>query len=112
MRGPKPSLGPGVFCYAVTDFWNRSFSNANTLSFEALNHEPGSPARVFMLEENDMVDMLTALEQTSDEVYRWSETAGLKQLIRSRHLDTDEALKYVGQDYSAVRHKDLHNAIG
>lgn len=112
VRGPKPSLGPGVFCYAVTDFWNRSFSNANTLSFEALNHEPGCPARVFLLEENDMVDMLVALEETSNGLYRWSETAGLKQLIRSRRLGTNEELEYVRQDYSAVRHKDLTYAVG
>ena len=98
VRGPKPSLSPGVFCYAVTDYWNRTFGNANTLSFEALNHEPGSPARVFMLEENDMVDLLTDLEHTSDGVYRWSETAGLKQLIRSQHLSTNDALMYVKQD--------------
>ena len=38
---------------------------ANTLSFEALNHEPGSPGRVFLLEENDIVDMLVALEEVS-----------------------------------------------
>ncbi|MCY3994470.1 MAG: DUF4007 family protein [Caldilineaceae bacterium] len=106
VRGSKPSLGPGVFCYAVTDFWNRSFSNANTLSFEALNHEPGSPARVFMLEENDMVDMLAALEETSDGIYRWSETAGLKQLIRSRPISTEEALVFVERHYSADRHKE------
>lgn len=37
VRGAKPTLGPGVFCYAVTDFWNRTFGNVNTLSFEALN---------------------------------------------------------------------------
>ena len=111
MRGPKPSLGPGVFCYAVTDFWNRSFSNPNTLSFEALSHEPGSPGRVFLLEENDIVDMLVALEETSNGVYRWSETAGLKQLIRSRRLGTDEALEYVERDYSTVRHKDLQHAL-
>ena len=112
VRGPKPSLGAGVFCYAVTDFWNRSFSNANTLSFEALNHEPGCPARVFLLEENDMVDMLVALEETSNGTYRWSETAGLKQLIRSRSLGTDEELEYVKQDYLAVQEKDSHNALG
>ena len=112
VRGPKPSLGPGVFCYAVTDFWNRSFSNASTLSFEALNHEPGCPARVFLLEENDMVDLLVGLEETSNGVYRWSETAGLKQLIRSRQLGTNEELEYVRQDYSAVRHKDLTYAVG
>lgn len=112
VRGPKPSLGPGVFCYAVTDFWNRTFGNANTLSFEALNHEPGCPARVFMLEENDMVDMLMALEEASNGVYRWSETAGLKQLIRSRDLSADEELEHVKQDYSVVRHKDLTYGVG
>ena len=112
VRGPKSSLGTGVFCYAVTDFWNRTFGNANTLSFEALNHEPGCPARVFMLEENDMVDMLMALEEASNGVYRWSETAGLKQLIRSRELSTDEELEHVKQDYSAVRHKDLTYGVG
>ena len=106
VRGPKPSLGAGVFCYAVTDFWNRSFSNANTLSFEALNHEPGCPARVFLLEENDMVDMLAALEEISNGDYRWSETAGLKQLIRNESLDTEKVLEYVKRDYSAVRHKE------
>lgn len=112
VRGPKPSLGPGVFCYAVTDFWNRSFSKANTLSFEALNHEPGCPARVFLLEENDMVDMLVTLEETSNGIYQWSETAGLKQLIRSKRLDTDEELGYVKQDYPAVHEKDSHGALG
>ena len=112
VRGPKPSLGPGVFCYAVTDFWNRYFSNANTLSFEALNHEPGCPARVFMLEENDMVDMLAVLNETTNGAYSWSETAGLKQLMRNERLGTDEALKYVKRDYSAVRHEEPVNATG
>ena len=32
VRGPKPSLGDGTFCYAVTDFWNRHSRNSNTLS--------------------------------------------------------------------------------
>ena len=112
VRGPKPSLGTGVFCYAVTDFWNRSFGNANTLSFEALNHEPGCPARAFLLEENDMVDMLTALEGASDGIYTWSETAGLKQLIRNRLLETDEALNFVRRDYSVLRNEDLQYALG
>ena len=112
VRGAKPSLGPGVFCYAVTDFWNRIFGNANTLSFEALNHEPGSPARVFLLEENDMVDMLIALEEASKGAYIWSETAGLKQLIRSDSLDTDEALEYVKQDFPAFHQEGSRNAAG
>lgn len=98
VRGPKSSLGAGVFGYAVIDFWN-GFSDANTLSFEALAHEPGSPGRVFVLDENALVGLLSALEDVTHGVYRWSETAGLKQLIRTRPLSSDDQLDLVRQDY-------------
>ena len=110
IRGPKPSLGPGVFSYAVTDFWENYSPNANTLSFEAISHEPGSPGRVFILDENDLVDLLISLEDVTDGIYRWSETAGLKQLVRSRALNADEALDFVKRDYSSVRRKELNYA--
>ena len=99
VRGPKPTLGLGVFVYAMTDFWERNFPAANTLSFEALTHEPGSPGRAFMLEENDMVDMLLGLEDVSLGIYRWSETAGLKQLIRNRQVTAEESFEYLKKDY-------------
>lgn len=98
VRGSKPSLGAGVFGYAVTDFW-RGFSEANTLSFEALAHEPGSPGRVFVLDENALVDLLGEVEVVTRGAYRWSETAGLKQLIRARSLSEDEQLELVTRDY-------------
>lgn len=112
VRGPKPSLGPGVFGYAVTNFWNKVFGNASTLSFEALTHEPGSPGRTFLLDENDMVDMLIALEEVSRGVYRWSETAGLKQLIRNGPVTIEESFEFVKQDYKVGRHPRLHHALG
>ena len=99
VRGPKPSLNTGVFCYAVTDFWSRFAGRVNTLSFEALAHEPGSPGRVFVLDENHLVDRLSALEAVTDGRYRWSETAGLKQLIREQALSDEEALDFVARDY-------------
>lgn len=100
VRGVKPSLGDGVFAYAVTDFWSR-FSNAGTLSFESLAHESGSPGRVFLLNENDLADRLSRLEEASGGVYRWSETAGLKQLIRTRKLGSQEALTFARADYAS-----------
>ena len=112
VRGTKPSLGRGVFSYAVTDFWNRYSLDATSLSFEALNHEPGCPARVFMLEENDMVDLLAELEETTKGIYSWSETAGLKQLFRKERLGIDDALKFVERDYAGVPHTDLTYAAG
>ena len=99
VRGPKPSLGVGVFCYAVTDFWSRSFNSANTLSFEALAHEPGSPGRVFMLDENSLVGLLGEMDQLTGGAYAWSETAGLKQLIRERQLTPEDCIDLLLEDY-------------
>lgn len=106
VRGQKPSLGAGVFCYAVTDFWDQFSKTAQTLSFETLAHEPGSPGRVFLLDENDVVDMLTDLEEVSNGSYTWSETAGLKQLIRERELSAEDALDFIKLDYTANDKRD------
>lgn len=100
VRGPKPSLGAGVFAYAVTDFWSRFSRTANTLSFEALSHEPGSPGRVFLLAENDLVDLLGQLETVTEGIYQWSETAGLKQLIREREVTPEEKLNLLKVNYN------------
>ena len=98
VRGHKPTLGAGVFCYAVTHFWSE-FSAAQTLSFESLAYEPGSPGRVFLLDENALAGRLFEIEKVSGGRYRWSETAGLKQLIRKRKVSNEEALGFLEADY-------------
>ena len=98
-RGPKPSLGAGVFSYATTEFWQRHSDSANTMSFESLAHEPGSPGRVFLLDENSLVDLLGQVDRVTEGAYAWSETAGLKQLIRDKVVDCDSALDFVVEDY-------------
>lgn len=98
VRGPKSSLGHGVFLYALIDFW-ANYSSAKTLSFEAVAHEPGSPGRVFLLDENDVADRLLALEDFTRGTFRWSETAGLKQVIRDADLAVETALNYATFDY-------------
>jgi hypothetical protein len=101
VRGPKATLGDGVFVYALIDFWLR-YSRAATLSFEAIAHEPGSPGRVFVLDENDVADRLSMLDQVTRGVLRWSETAGLKQVVRERDLSLEAAIEYVDADITAA----------
>lgn len=101
VRGSKSTLGNGVFIYALIDFWSR-FSKAATLSFEAIAHEPGGPGRVFLLDENDVVDRLAVLDHVTRGAIRWSETAGLKQIVRDADLSLDTALRYVSKDYAAT----------
>lgn len=98
VRGVKPTLGSGAFCYAIASFWD-GYSDANTLSLEALAHEPGSPGRVFMLDENSLVDRLSRLEEASNGHFRWSETVGLKQLARDCEVSADQALRFIDSDY-------------
>lgn len=105
VNGTKKTLGPGVFLYALMDFWNRYASGAvarrNTLSFEAIAHEPGSPGRVFLLDDGDLIDRLSQLEETTSGALQWSETAGLKQVIRHREISEQELFTCISSDYKA-----------
>jgi hypothetical protein len=104
-RGPKSTLGDGVFVYALIDFWSR-YSKAATLSFEAIAHEPGSPGRVFLLDENDVVDRLVVLDEITKGAFRWSETAGLKQVVREADLKPEIALRYAEKDFSRIARRE------
>ena len=105
VRGPKTTLGNGVFTRALMDFWSR-YSNAATLSFEAIAHAPGGPGRVFLFDENDVADRLAVLDDVTGGVLRWSETAGLKQVVRSIDIDDGSALSWVRRDYDAHAGKE------
>lgn len=104
VRGLKPTLGNGVFAYALAKFWD-SYSEADTLSFEAISHAPRGPGRVFGLGENDLVDRLISLEEVTKGAFKWSETAGLKQLVRDKAITDHEALEYIRSDYNKTADK-------
>ena len=81
-RGRKPSLPNAVFVYCLNEYWDRIAPDDTTMSFENITFGSGSPGRVFLLDENDIVGRLESLDQTSSGALVWSETAGLRQVIR------------------------------
>jgi hypothetical protein len=100
--GPKRSLGMGVFLYALEEFWGED--KPNTLSIEAIAHEQGSPGRVFQLDESDLIHRFSNIENLSNDNFRWSETAGLKQLIRTRETGSNLIKHdYLKLDYQKAR---------
>lgn len=107
VHGPKLTLGDGVFAYATLDFWSRHSKHSTTLSFEAIAHEPGGPGRVFLLEENDLVDRLANLNGTTRGKLYWSETAGLKQVVREPELMFDDCLSLVDVDYMGSTKREV-----
>jgi hypothetical protein len=82
--GAKPSLPDGVLLFAVARFWSKFAAVANTLSLDVLAYERGAVGPTFKLDLDSLASRLVNIEQTSEGAFAWSETAGLKQVIRKR----------------------------
>lgn len=83
-RGAKPTLHDGIFLFALEEFWQNWAPQQSTLSVEAIVYEPGSPGRVFKLDEHAVVDRLVAIDTASKGAYAWSDTAGVRNVARRR----------------------------
>lgn len=79
VRGPKPSLPAGVFAYALGKFWEKE-GNSGTLTAEQICYAPGSPGRVFKLDEDSVVTRLMGLGALTGDAWQWVDTAGLRQV--------------------------------
>ncbi len=82
VRGPKPTLPDGVFGYALERFWRAWAPNAPALTVEQVCYSPGSPGRIFKLDEHSVASRLMGMEALTDGAWRWTDTAGLRQLQR------------------------------
>lgn len=93
-RGRKPSVPDAVFLYCFKEFWEQFAPDQATMSFENVAYAPGSPGRAFLLDEDDIVERLERLEESSGGTLTWSETAGLRQVIRhkNRALKTEQCV--------------------
>ena len=58
------------------------------------------------------MEMLTGLEEVSRGAYRWSETAGLKQLIRSRRVSEEETTEWLKRDIVPYGQMEFRHAFG
>jgi hypothetical protein len=90
-RGAKPSLPDEIFAYSLLKFWE-SFTEAKTLSMEAIAFEPGSPGRVFKLDEESVTERLVRIENSSHGLFRWTDTAGLSQVLRTEKRFRSDSL--------------------
>jgi len=83
-RGPKPSLPDGVLLYALTEFWQRQAPDQSAISVESIAYEPGSPGRVFKIDEASLTDRLARIDESSNNVFVWSDTAGIRNVARRK----------------------------
>ena len=79
-RAPRPSLPVGILLYAVLDFWQREAGAQQTLAFERVQFDTGSPGAAFRLDDRSLVSMLEGLPSGAG--VRYDETAGMRVLQR------------------------------
>lgn len=98
VNGSKPSLGDGIFIFSLLEFWS-NYTNAKTLPFEAIVYKPGSPGRVFSMDEEEMLDRLSNIDEITKGKLLWSEVAGLKQVIKNYEFDEEMKFSFLSHDY-------------
>ncbi|MFA0660606.1 DUF4007 family protein [Vibrio sp. 10N.222.49.C9] len=84
----QKSLPTAVFGYALIDYMMRKqldsdgkkINNNNTLSFDSLLNDVGSPGRVFRLTTSGLSEKLDELEILSKGKIAWTDTQGLRQV--------------------------------
>jgi len=91
-RGPQLELPDPIFAYALTEYWNRLHENKGSLSFEDIAYGEGSPGLVFKLDEDSLAYRLDSLEKLSNGAFRYDETSSLRQVYRSRSIDSQDFL--------------------
>jgi hypothetical protein len=92
VRGSKPTLPARVFAWALWRFF-ADRGAAQTASLESLAYEAGAPGRIFLLDEQDLAQRLSTIEADTEGTFRWSETAGLRQVVRVKQVSEAQAFK-------------------
>ena len=86
-RGRQDGLPDGVLLYATLAFWEATAPGANSLALQDLARLPGSPGRLFKIDESSLAGRLEGAEEISGGAVSYGETAGLRQLYRRERLD-------------------------
>ena len=100
-RGAKPTLKDGVFSYALSEFWLQYSPNTATLSLQDIVYAPGSPGRVFLLQEQDVEHYLESISTATKGAFEWAESTGLRQVSRNPKQEIKANLSYVKIDFAS-----------
>ncbi len=92
-RGGKDTLSVEIFTKTLIDFWHIKYNERDSLPFTELMNVPLSPGRIFKLDEDSMTIYLEQLEDLTEGILNYDETADLKQVYRHKDYDANQLLK-------------------
>lgn len=99
-RGPKATLRDGMFVFALLDFWDNRAKGLSSLPFETIAYGEGSPGRVFKLDEESVAERLFGLQEITKDALIWTDTAGLRQVMRNPAKGADLVVKMLRRAYA------------
>jgi hypothetical protein len=73
------------------------------MAVESLAYEPGSPGRVFKLDEYSLIERLARIDDSSDGRFAWSDTAGVRNVARRAETVDPLALLELAYDAGTQR---------
>lgn len=89
-RGPQEDLPDGILLYAIRRYWQAYNPHAETLSVADLSRQPGSPGRLFKIDESSLISRLEQVETLTEGALSFRETAGIRQLYRRKIIGLDD----------------------
>lgn len=81
-RGPKPSLPPDVFAYALVRYWNHKQPSIATMGVRDIIGAEGSPAVVFKLDEDSVLYLLDTLDDLTKGALIFEDTPLIRRVVR------------------------------
>jgi hypothetical protein len=97
-REEKPDITPELFVYCLNDFWQKRHAKEATLPLREVAHGHGSPGQIFKLAEEDIRARVEDLNQRSEGLFSYAESANLQQIRRTEQAKPSNLLKVI---YSA-----------
>ncbi|MEI7184829.1 DUF4007 family protein [Pectobacterium carotovorum] len=85
-RGPKTSLSDEVFDYCLITFWQATSERESSLSLNDIIYSPGSPGRVFKLDEDSVAERLVNISERTDGFLQWVSSSGIHQVMKNVNL--------------------------
>jgi len=103
VRGQKPSLEDSIFALVLKRFWERQHPSSPTISVEQAQYGPGSPGRVFKLDEDSLVARLMSIGEATGGTMIWTDTAGLRQVALNGRLNAIDDFALIKAGYRGRR---------
>lgn len=90
-REEKLEIGNSLFAYCLNEFWRTRFYSPETreltIPLHTVSNGHGSPGQVFKIPEADIRRRLLAIEETTEKMFQFNESAAIPAVVRRNATD-------------------------